>query len=162
MFKYNKINNLISSAIVLIIVLLWVFIKHIITPIKCYQVKTSINAHFYPYAYEVFQNKNDIIMYYERSLNNENLNDIKDFFECDSLNFNDYTYILVEGAQVRTMYYSIYHTITNEIYINWYQSIVYLLRDFKQPLHIDYYEPDNNTYIYSIKRNNHIRPLFFS
>ena len=66
-----------------------------------------------------------------------------------NLNFDKYSYVIVYGAKVKRMYYSIKSTIFDD------KSPYYCsaIRHKKMCLFIEYQEPDNYMYIYQIDKN---------
>ena|GEM_PF-6681061 len=148
-------------SILAILLLICIFKKKPIEYSAYYELGRSSTGEFYPYGFRVFQSKKEMLEYYTNNLDSVYLEAIDNLFSNGVLDFEKYTYINVEGARIRGMYISTYYTITNGIYTNWWQSLIWLLRNQRHPLFIDYYEPDYKRYLYAVNKDTHLRSHVF-
>ena len=102
---------------------------------------------FHPDAYDIFHTEKEFLesaVYdYHGSIIKRSMN----------LNFEKYSYVIVYGAKVKRMYYSVKSTIFDD------KSPYYCsaIRNKKICLFIEYQAPDNYMYIYQIDKNCMLR-----
>ena len=160
----KQLMRVVCLSLIIILTTLFVFYIFKKKPIEYstyYELGISSTGEFYPYGFRVFQSREEMMKYYNNNLNSVNLEAINNLFRYGCLDFEKYTYINVEGARIREMYISTYYTISNGIYTNWWQSLIWLLKDQRHPLYIDYFEPDYKRYLYVVKKDTHLRSHVF-
>ena len=69
------------------------------------------------------------------------------------LDFSKYSYVMVQGAKVKRMYFSIKSTLFYDKSPDWAKA----RRFWKLCLFIEYQNPDNYMYIYQIDKNTRLR-----
>ena len=106
-------RKLFSATFTISIVLLlmyFIYNKHYIQYNACYKFP-MLKTSFYPDAYKFINTREDFEKYTELIDNAINLSSI---FEFRKLDFEKYTYILVFGAPVKNMYYSLKTTFCDD------------------------------------------------
>ncbi len=98
---------------------------------------------FYPDGYIVFHTEKEYI----QSACFFHLG--KDISQVIDLDFSKYSYVIVQGAKIKRMYYSIKSTLFDDKSPYWASA----RRHGKLCLFIEYQTPDKNIYIYQIEKN---------
>lgn len=135
------------------------FEKHYVTPAACYKIE--YNTPFYPLAYQLIHDEDHLesyAYYYDRwdQSFNPNHSYYKDYFRSLHIDFNKYSVVIVDGAPIKSMYYSWESTFFDD------QSEDYC-KAYKKGnlcLFINYEKPDSNGYLYVIPRNERLVSAF--
>lgn len=116
----------------------------------CKKIKHISGEGFYPDGYRVFHTEKE---YLESATYMYNGADINQVMKMD---YSKYDYVLVQGAKVKKMYYSIKSTLLDDKSPDWAKA----RRFFDWCLFIEYQTPDSNMYIYQIDKNARLRGFF--
>ena len=119
--------------------------KHYIRYSACYKL-TMLKTCYYPDAYRFINTKEDFEIYVEL-LNNTI--DVKKIIDSNKLDFNKYTYVIVFGAPIKEMYYSLKTTILDDKSPSYAKAI----KHKKKCVFIKYAPPTGDIYIYRIKKD---------
>lgn len=107
MIKHRLYKVIVSISITVLSLLYLVYSRHYISYSACYKL-ASLKTPFYPDAYRFINTKED----FEVCINSMNhISGTYHFIESCKMDFKNYTYLIVFGAPVRDMYYSIKTTI---------------------------------------------------
>ncbi len=141
---HNKRMVILLISIIFIVLFVFGFFYQFEVSYSNYERIGRIEGNgFYPDAYIIFHTEKEFIesaVYsYHGSIIKRSMN----------LNFDKYSYVIVYGAKVKRMYYSIKTTIFDD------KSPYYCsaIRNKKLCLFIEYQKPDNYIYIYQIDKN---------
>lgn len=119
--------------------------KHYIKYSACYKLKT-LKTPYYPDAYR-FINTKEVFEVCIESV--DNTIDVKKFIESNKIDFRRYSYVMVFGAPVKDMYYSLKTTIFDDKSPSYAKAIKYK----KKCAFIKYAHPTGYVYIYQIKKD---------
>ncbi len=119
--------------------------KHYIKYSACYKLVT-LKTPFYPDAYRFINTKEDFEIYIGLM---DNTIDVKSFIDYNKIDFKRYTYIMVFGAPVEEMYYSLKTTIFDDKSPSYAKA----MRFKKKCVLIKYAPPTGYIYIYRIKKD---------
>lgn len=139
----KKIVVLLVSVISIMIFVVGFFYQFEVDYSNYKRIERIDGDGFYPDAYVIFHTEKEFI---ESSVYKYHGSKIK----CSmNLNFEKYSYVIVYGAKVKRMYYSVKSTIFDD------KSPYYCgaIKNKKFCLFIDYQAPDNYMYIYQIDKN---------
>lgn len=132
------------SAISIIVLVVGFFHQFEVSYSDYKRVECVDGEGFYPDAYAIFHTQKEsrestVYHYHGRNIEH-----------AMKLNFEKYSYVIVYGAKVKRMYFSIKSTLFDD------KSPYYCsaLRNRMICLFIEYQAPDNYMYIYQIKKNN--------
>ncbi len=141
-------RKLFSATFTISIVLLlmyFIYNKHYIQYNACYKFP-MLKTSFYPDAYKFINTREDFEKYTELIDNAINLSSI---FEIRKLDFEKYTYILVFGAPVKNMYYSLKTTFCDDKSPSYARARKYK----KKCVFIEYEKPTGHIYLYEINKD---------
>lgn len=108
---------------------------------------------FHPDAYEFFHSKNEIDRFLEL---NQTTKSYKNYINKTEFDFNDFSYFIVYGREVKEIYYSYKSTFFDD------QSPTYARPGGKIPVFINYKNKGsrNGVFIYRIKRDKRLRGFY--
>lgn len=113
----------------------------------CKRIKLVGGEGFYPDGYSVYHSEKEFL---RSPLYEYDGDDIMNALEMD---FARYSYVMVQGAKVKRMYFSIKSTLLDDKSPDWAKARRY----WKLCLFIEYQNPDNYMYIYQIDKNTRLR-----
>lgn len=143
-----KTKILIATSIITTIALIVVFFYQFeIGYSDCKRIKLIDGDGFYPDGYSVYHTEEDFL---KSALY---LYDGEDIMKVMNMDFSKYSYVMVQGAKVDRMYYSIKSTLFDDKSPSWAKAYKYR----KLCLFIEYKTPDNYMYIYQIDKNTRLR-----
>lgn len=139
----NKIVILLVSAIFIVIFVVGFFYQFEVDYSDYKRIERIDGDGFYPDAYVIFHTEKEFLESTVYDYHGINIKRAMD------LNFEKYSYVIVYGAKVKRMYYSVKSTIFDD------KSPYYCsaIRNKMICLFIEYQVPDNYMYIYQIDRN---------
>jgi len=143
-----KMKILIATSIITTIALIVVFFYQFeIGYSDCKKIKLIDGDGFYPDGYSVFHSEEDFL---KSALY---LYDGEDIMNVMNMDFSKYSYVMVQGAKIERMYYSIKSTLFDDKSPSWAKAY----KHRKLCLFIEYKTPDNYMYIYQIDKNTRLR-----
>ena len=146
MAKHYKIG--ISFSVIFTIVLIVGFFHEFEVDYSDYKrIKHVGGEGFYPDGYGVFHTEKDFLQ------SATYLYHGKDITKVMKLDFSKYSYVEVNGAKVKRMYYSIKSTLFDDKSPDWAKA----RRFWKLCLFIEYQDPDGYMYVYQINKNSRLR-----
>lgn len=139
----NKKIILLVSVLSIVIFIVGFFYQFEVDYSNYKRIERIDGNGFYPDAYVIFHTEKDFL---ESTVYDNHGSNIK---RSMNLNFEKYSYVIVYGAKVKRMYYSLKSTIFDD------KSPYYCsaIRKRKICLFIEYQAPDNYMYIYQIDKN---------
>lgn len=139
----NKKIILLVSVLSIVIFIIGFFYQFEVDYSNYKRIERIDGNGFYPDAYVIFHTEKDFL---ESTVYDNHGSNIK---RSMNLNFEKYSYVIVYGAKVKRMYYSLKSTIFDD------KSPYYCsaIRKRKICLFIEYQAPDNYMYIYQIDKN---------
>lgn len=111
------------------------------------RIKPVGGEGFYPSGYSVYHTEKEFLgsaLYFY---------DGKEITQAMDMDFSKYSYVMVQGAKVKRMYYSIKSTLFDDESPSYAKA----RRFWKWCLFIEYQEPDKYMYIYQIDKNTRLR-----
>lgn len=123
--------------------------KHYIRYSACYKIKT-LKTPFYPDAYCFINSKDKFDLCVTP---HDNAFDETKFIEYYKIDFNRYTYVIVYGAPIKNMYYSLKTTLWDDDSPSYDRAIRYN----KKFVVINYEHPTGYIYLYRIKKDLSLR-----
>ena len=147
MVKHYKIIGIAFSVIFTIALIVGFFYQFEVDYSDYKRIKLVGGEGFYPDGYSVFHTEKEFLesaTYFY---------DGKDIAKAMKLDFSRYSYVLLQGAKVKRMYYSIKSTLFDDKSPDWAKA----RRFWKFCLFIEYQEPDGYMYIYQIDKNTRLR-----
>ena len=147
MVKHYKKTRIVISFMFIIALIVGFFYQFEVDYTDYKRIKRVGGEGFYPDGYRVFHTEKD---FFESATY---LYDGKDIAKVMKLDFSKYSYVIVQGAKVKRMYFSLKSTLLDDKSPSWAQA----RREWKLCLFIEYQTPDNDMYIYQIDKNSHLR-----
>lgn len=147
LYKKKKLNIMIISIIFLFVLAVGFFYQFEVDYSDYKRIERLDGEGFYPDAYAIFHSENE----FQKSAVYENHGN--KIIHAINLDFKQYSYVIVYGAKVKRMYYSVKSTIFDDK-SPYYCSAV---RNKMLCLFIEYQVPDNYMYIYQIDKNNMLK-----
>ena len=146
MVKHHKIIGIAFSVIFTIALIVGFFYQFEVDYSDYKRIKPVGGEGFYPDGYCVFHTEKEFLesaTYFY---------DGKDIAKAMKLDFSRYSYVLLQGAKVKRMYYSIKSTLFDDKSPDWAKA----RRFCEVCLFIEYQEPDGYMYIYQIDKNTRL------
>lgn len=147
MKRNNKILAIVSFMLTIIALTVAFFHQFEISYSDCKKIKLLDGGGFYPNGYTVFHTQKE---YLESATY---MYDGADIDKVMKMDYSKYDYVMVQGAKVKRMYYSIKSTLLDDKSPDWAKA----RRFFRWCLFIEYQSPDNYMYIYQIDKNSRLR-----
>lgn len=149
MKKNERIVAVVSFFLTLIVLFVVFFHQFEVGYSDCVKIKPiDVRGEgFYPDGYSVYHTEKEFL---ESALYEYHGTDIT---KVTNLDFNKYSYVMVQGAKVKRMYYSIKSTLLDDKSPDYAKSRRFL----KICLFIEYQTPDGYMYIYQIDKNTRLR-----
>ena len=142
----KKLTILLVSALSVIVLMIGFFHQFEVDYSDYKRIKLVDGEGFYPDGYRVFHSEKEFLQsawfFY----------DGKEITQAMKLDFSKYSYVLVQGAKVKRMYFSIKSTLFDDKSPEWAKAY----RFGCLCLFIDYQAPDNYMYIYQIEKNTRL------
>ena len=140
----NKMFVLLVSVISIVIFAVCFFYQFEVDYSNYKRIGRVDGEGFYPDAYVIFHTEKEFresVVYDNHGSN---------IMHAMNLDFEKYSYVIVYGAKVKRMYYSVKSTLFDD------KSPYYCsaIRNRKFCLFIEYQIPDNYMYVYQINKNN--------
>ena len=139
----NKMVVLLVSVIFLMIFFVGFFYQFEVDYSNYKRIERIDGDGFYPDAYVIFHTEKEFLESAVYEHHGSNIN------RSMNLDFEKYSYVIVYGAKVKRMYYSVKSTLFNDKSPNYCSAI----KNKKLCLFIEYQAPDNYMYIYQIDKN---------
>lgn len=143
LYRKKKLIIMLVSIIVILSLVVGFFYQFEVDYSDYKKIERVDGEGFYPDAYVIFHSEKEFL---ESAVYENHGNKI---FHAMNLNFKKYSYVIVYGAKIKRMYYSIKSTIFDDK-SPYYCSAV---RNRMICLFIEYQDPDNYMYIYQIDKN---------
>ena len=145
MTKKRLFLIVVFTATIVLSLLSIAYSKHYIKYSARYKL-TTLKTPYYPDAYRFINTKEDLEVCIE-SVNDTV--DVKNFIESNKIDFRRYSYVMVFGAPIKEMYYSLKTTIFDDKSPSYAKAIKYN----KKCVFIKYAHPTGYIYIYRIKKD---------
>lgn len=144
----NHKKTVIAISLISIIALTFGFFHQFEVDYSDYKkIKPVGGEGFYPDGYSVFHTEKEFLQ------SATYLYDGKDITHVMNMDFSKYSYVMVQGAKIKRMYFSIKSTLFDDKSPDWAKA----RRFGKLCLFIEYQTPDNYMYIYQIGKNTFLR-----
>lgn len=143
LYRKKKLIIMLVSIIVILSLVVGFFYQFEVDYSDYKKIERVDGEGFYPDAYVIFHSEKEFL---ESAVYEKHGNKI---VHAMNLNFKKYSYVIVYGAKIKRMYYSIKSTIFDDK-SPYYCSAV---RNRMICLFIEYQDPDNYMYIYQIDKN---------
>lgn len=142
----KKLTILLVSAVSVIVFMFGFFHQFEVDYYDYKRIKLVGGEGFYPDGYRVFHTEKEFLesawFFY----------DGKEITQAMKLDFSNFSYVLVQGAKVKRMYFSIKSTLFDDKSPEWAKAY----RFGCLCLFIEYQAPDNYMYIYQIEKNTRL------
>lgn len=150
MKRNEKIVAIVSFSLTLIVLFVGFFHQFDVSYSDCKKIKRiDVRGEgFFPDGYSVYHTEKQ---FFESALYEYDGGDIMKVMK--NMNFDKYSYVMVQGAKVKRMYYSIKSTLLDDKSPDWAKARRY----WKWCLFVEYQTPDNYMYIYQIDKNTRLR-----
>lgn len=152
----NKNLRFIGIATIFVIItisLSYIFFKKHYISYSAYYRLSFCQTEFYPLAYRFINSEQELIKLLALKDNGRNKETrIRSVLSSIDFDFNNHTYLIVYGAPVKDMYYSIKTTLFDDIS----PSYASARRYGKQCVFINYSLPTGYCYIYELEKNTDI------
>ena len=147
MVKHYKKIGIVFSIISIIVLIVGFFYQFEVDYSDYKRIKLVGGEGFYPDGYRVFHTEKEFLQ------SATYLYHGKDITKVMKLDFSKYSYVVVQGAKVKRMYYSIKSTLFDDKSPDWAKA----RRFWKLCLFIEYQDPDGYMYVYQINKNSRLR-----